>query len=61
MNAPWLGARLPIRRGLAVTALLIPPLLARIRAEEALLHSQFGAEYVAYRSRTWRLVRGLLE
>ena len=45
--------------GLALTALLIPPLLARIRAEEALLRSEFGAEYVAYRSRTWRLVPGL--
>src|SRR5208337_2298785 len=42
--------------GLVLTALLIPPLLARIRAEEALLRSEFGAEYVAYRSRTWRLI-----
>ena len=45
--------------GLALTALLIPPLLARIRAEEALLRSEFGAEYAAYRSRTWRLIPGL--
>ena len=42
--------------GLLLTALLIPPLLARIRAEEALLHAQFGAEYDAYRSRTSRLI-----
>ncbi|MGO9475163.1 MAG: methyltransferase family protein [Rhodomicrobium sp.] len=42
--------------GVALTALLIPPLLARIRAEEALLRSQFGSEYEAYSCRTWRLV-----
>lgn len=42
--------------GLLLTALLIPPLLARIQAEEALLHAQFGAEYEAYRSRTSRLI-----
>jgi protein-S-isoprenylcysteine O-methyltransferase Ste14 len=38
--------------GLLLTALLIPPLLARIGAEERLLHAQFGAEYEAYRART---------
>ena len=32
------------------------PLLARIRSEEALLRSQFGAEYEAYRDRTARLI-----
>jgi protein-S-isoprenylcysteine O-methyltransferase Ste14 len=45
--------------GLLLTALLVPPLLARIRAEEALLRTQFGSEYDAYRSRTWRLIPGL--
>jgi protein-S-isoprenylcysteine O-methyltransferase Ste14 len=45
--------------GLLLTALLIPPLLARIRAEERLLHSHFGAEYDAYRARTARLIPGL--
>ena len=45
--------------GVLLTALLIPPLLARIRAEEALLHAQFGAEYDAYRARTSRLIPGL--
>ncbi len=45
--------------GLLLTALLIPPLLARIRAEERLLRSQFGAEYEAYRARTSRLIPGL--
>lgn len=42
-----------------LTLLLIPPLVARMRAEEALLQSQFGAEYNAYRTRTWRLIPGL--
>jgi len=42
-----------------ITALLIPPLLARIRAEETLLLAHFGAEYAAYRSRTWRLLPGI--
>jgi protein-S-isoprenylcysteine O-methyltransferase Ste14 len=56
-----LGWTLAFRSGVGVllTALLIPPLLARIGAEERLLRSQFGAEYDAYRSRTSRLVPGL--
>jgi protein-S-isoprenylcysteine O-methyltransferase Ste14 len=45
--------------GLLLTALIIPPLLARIRAEEMLLRTQFGGEYDAYCSRTWRLIPGL--
>jgi protein-S-isoprenylcysteine O-methyltransferase Ste14 len=45
--------------GIVLTVLLIPPLLARIGAEERLLQTQFGAEYDAYRSRTWRLIPGL--
>jgi protein-S-isoprenylcysteine O-methyltransferase Ste14 len=45
--------------GLLLTALLIPPLLARIRAEETLLRTQFGDAYDAYRSRTSRLIPGL--
>jgi protein-S-isoprenylcysteine O-methyltransferase Ste14 len=45
--------------GVLLTALLIPPLLARIRAEEALLRTQFGGEYEAYRARTSRLIPGL--
>src|SRR5208337_134534 len=53
-----LGWSLAFRSGVGVllTSLLIPPLLARIRSEEALLRSQFGAEYEAYSCRTWRLV-----
>jgi protein-S-isoprenylcysteine O-methyltransferase Ste14 len=45
--------------GVLLTALLIPPLLARIRAEERLLRTQFGAEYEAYCARTSRLIPGL--
>jgi protein-S-isoprenylcysteine O-methyltransferase Ste14 len=42
--------------GVLLAALAIPPLLARIRAEETLLRAQFGAEYDAYRARTSRLI-----
>ncbi|MDN0073474.1 isoprenylcysteine carboxylmethyltransferase family protein [Crenobacter sp. SG2303] len=42
--------------GMLLTALTLPPLIARIHSEEALLRSQFGSEYDAYRSRTWRLI-----
>jgi protein-S-isoprenylcysteine O-methyltransferase Ste14 len=45
--------------GVALTASLLPPLIARMRAEEALLGEHFGAEYEAYRARTWRLIPGL--
>src|SRR5262249_29645845 len=44
----------------AVGLLLLVPFvwltLARIRAEEALLASEFGGAYESYRQRTWRLV-----
>jgi len=45
--------------GVLLAILLLPPLLARIRAEERLLQEEFGAEYDAYRARTARLVPGL--
>ena len=45
--------------GVLLAILLLPPLLARIRAEERLLQEEFGAEYHAYRARTARLVPGL--
>lgn len=45
--------------GVALALLNLLPLVARIRAEERLLADQFGAEYEAYRGRTWRLVPGL--
>jgi len=56
-----LGWGLAFRSGVGVllTALLIPPLLARINAEEKLLLSQFGDEYNAYRARTSRMIPGL--
>jgi protein-S-isoprenylcysteine O-methyltransferase Ste14 len=56
-----LGWALAFRAGVGVllTALTIPPLVARIRAEERLLHTQFGDEYDAYRSRTSRLLPGI--
>jgi protein-S-isoprenylcysteine O-methyltransferase Ste14 len=56
-----LGWSLAFRSGVGVllTALMIPPLLARIHAEERLLRSQFGAEYEAYCARTSRLIPGL--
>jgi protein-S-isoprenylcysteine O-methyltransferase Ste14 len=56
-----LGWGLAFRSGVGVllTALMIPPLLARIRAEERMLRMQFGDEYDAYCARTSRLVPGL--
>jgi protein-S-isoprenylcysteine O-methyltransferase Ste14 len=42
--------------GLLLVAALLAVLLARMNAEEALLESEFGEEYAAYRRRTWRLV-----
>jgi len=42
--------------GVLLTALLIPPLLARIGAEERLLRSQFDGEYDTYFARTSRLI-----
>ncbi len=45
--------------GVALTAVMVLPLVARIRAEEALLGTQFGIAYDAYRARTWRLIPGL--
>jgi protein-S-isoprenylcysteine O-methyltransferase Ste14 len=42
--------------GVLLTVLILVPLIFRIVSEEALLQSQFGAEYEAYRARTWRLV-----
>jgi protein-S-isoprenylcysteine O-methyltransferase Ste14 len=45
--------------GVLLTALLIPPLLARMLAEEALLRAHFGAEYDAYCARTPRLIPSL--
>lgn len=56
-----LGWALAFRAGVGVvlTLLLLPPLLARIHAEERLLRGQFGQEYDAYCARTARLLPGL--
>lgn len=53
-----LGWGLAFRTGIGIvlTVLLIPPLIARMDAEEALLSTRFGKEYEAYRSRTSRLI-----
>ena len=45
--------------GVLLALLYIPPLVARMRSEEALLHAHFGAEYDAYRARTTRLIPGV--
>ena len=42
--------------GLLLAAIILLPLLARIRAEETLLRAQFGRQYDEYSRRTWRLV-----
>jgi len=57
-----LGWALAFRSGMgvALVACLIPPLLARIKAEENLLSSQFGADYEAFRAQTpARLIPGV--
>jgi len=56
-----LGWVLAFRSGVGVllTVLQLVPLVARIRAEERLLRSHFGAEYEAYCARTWRLLPGI--
>jgi protein-S-isoprenylcysteine O-methyltransferase Ste14 len=45
--------------GVILTAVMIPPLMARMGSEERLLSAEFGAEYDAYRARTARLVPGI--
>jgi protein-S-isoprenylcysteine O-methyltransferase Ste14 len=45
--------------GVLVTALLVPPIVARIAAEERLLLSEFGGEYETFRARTWRMIPGV--
>jgi protein-S-isoprenylcysteine O-methyltransferase Ste14 len=58
MIVTTLGWGLAFRSGIGVvlTMLLIPPLIARMDAEEALLKAWFGDEYEAYRARTARLI-----
>jgi len=42
--------------GILLSLLMLPPLVARMNSEEALLESEFGERYADYRRRTWRLV-----
>ena len=42
--------------GVLLAAALLPPLVARMRAEERLLREQFGEEYATYCAGTWRLM-----
>jgi protein-S-isoprenylcysteine O-methyltransferase Ste14 len=53
-----LGWALAFRSGVGVViaVLMLIVLVGRIEAEERLLGETFGAEYQAYRARTWRLV-----
>ena len=59
VNALGWGPVFRAGMGVLLTALMIPPLLARIRVEERLLRMQFGDEYGAYCARTSRLIPGL--
>jgi protein-S-isoprenylcysteine O-methyltransferase Ste14 len=56
-----IGWALAFRSSLGVLLALcyIPPLIARMHAEERLLQSQFGEAYAAYRNRSWRLIPGV--
>ncbi|HXO18281.1 MAG TPA: isoprenylcysteine carboxylmethyltransferase family protein [Candidatus Dormibacteraeota bacterium] len=56
-----LGWGLAFRSGVGVllAVLLVPVIVARIRAEERLLGEHFGAQYDAYRARTSRLIPGI--
>jgi protein-S-isoprenylcysteine O-methyltransferase Ste14 len=58
MEIHLLGWALTFRSGvgLVLVALVLIPLMARMRSEEKLLREHFGAEYEAYFARTWRLV-----
>jgi protein-S-isoprenylcysteine O-methyltransferase Ste14 len=56
-----LGWVLAFRSGVGVllVAALVPPLVARMRAEEKLLHAHFGREYDDYCAHTKRLIPGV--
>lgn len=56
-----LGWGLAFRSGVGVllTVFIVPPLLARIAAEEKLLQTHFGDAYESYRARTARLIPGI--
>jgi protein-S-isoprenylcysteine O-methyltransferase Ste14 len=56
-----LGWALAFRAGAGVVlvACFVPPLIARMHAEERLLRAHFGSEYDAYYARTSRLIPGI--
>ena len=56
VNALGWGLAFRAGVGLVIAALMLSVVIARIEAEERLLSETFGAEYDAYRARTWRLV-----
>jgi len=58
VNAVGWGLAFRSAIGVLLALLNIPPLLARIRSEERLLHKHFGQDYDAYRARTYRLIPG---
>ena len=45
--------------GIVLVALMMVPLVARMNAEEKLLHEHFGSQYDAYCAHTWRLIPGI--
>jgi protein-S-isoprenylcysteine O-methyltransferase Ste14 len=53
-----LGWGLDFRSGIGVLVALLPmpPVVARMNSEEALLESEFGQRYADYRRRTWLLL-----
>jgi protein-S-isoprenylcysteine O-methyltransferase Ste14 len=55
MTLGW-GLAFRTGMGIVLTVLLVPPLIARMDAEEALLSARFGKEYDAYRGRTSRII-----
>jgi len=45
--------------GIVLVALMMVPLVARMNAEEKLLHEHFGSQYDTYCAHTWRLIPGI--
>jgi protein-S-isoprenylcysteine O-methyltransferase Ste14 len=57
--AGWGWRRLVLVAGCGCGRCILPPLVARMHAEERLLRSQFGSQYEAYCARTQRLIPGI--
>jgi protein-S-isoprenylcysteine O-methyltransferase Ste14 len=55
MTLGW-GLAFRTGMGIVLTVLLVPPLIARMDAEETMLSTRFGKEYDGYRARTPRLI-----